>query len=268
MKNLEQRNSGTTPENQTNRKLVEYQPSLAKLQGGDPNEWRTWVDSRTPSLFKRAVRLTRDPDVAEELVQDTWTKVIANVDKFKDSVGSLNGLVGLMLDRMVVDYWRDPDRRRIVVAPPEDMTIIASKQSAPDNPEEKVIQKVTEDWLYKVIKTLAPHHREAILYDMAELSYEEIAEMTKNGSKTPIATLKSRRWQARKALRDTLRNPKSTDVKALEKTNTPKRKETKSQADQIMAMVKKGLPLGTIAAKFTITEEAVRQTIIDDSLRD
>ena len=73
-----------------------------------------WVDEFGDPLFRFALSRVNDPQVAEDLVQETFVAALAGVSRFHGKSSFLTWLIGI-LRRKIVDFHRREGRQRIAV---------------------------------------------------------------------------------------------------------------------------------------------------------
>ncbi len=73
-----------------------------------------WVRMHADSLYAYAIRRLRNPDAAEEVVQDTFLAALKNVAQFQQTGSEGAWLMGI-LKRKVIDFARKQARRELNV---------------------------------------------------------------------------------------------------------------------------------------------------------
>jgi RNA polymerase sigma-70 factor, ECF subfamily len=169
-----------------------------------------------PRAFSVALRVLRNPDDAEDAVQEAFLKVWRNFDRFEGRASFTT-----WVHRIVVNASLDLRRRQH-----------HRTESQPDGTREElgevpagVVELVTEQTpetmlgraeagalVGSALATLSPQHRQALtLREFEERSYEEIAEV----SRCPVGTVMSRLHHARRKLAEELRATLADDAQAL-----------------------------------------------------
>ena len=155
------------------------------------------------SLYRVALRLTRSPADAEDLVQDTYLKAFRAADRFEPGT-NLRAWLFTILHNTARNRARD--RARDTVAVDSDLVEQASElapaSGRAETPETVLLRQALAPELQAAIDGLPEAFRQAVwLRDVAEFSYAEIAEMLA----IPIGTVMSRISRGRRALYDALR---------------------------------------------------------------
>lgn len=190
-----------TPDDQADRDLV------AAIREGDSTAWTTLFERYQARVFTICVRMVRDRDLANDLTQDAFIKVIKGLDSF-DARAKLSTWVYRVtmnvclsklrseklrrhasLEAMASAGGRDPDRR----------TELGFAQQREPGVSEGVEQGEERQRMVNALQALSDEHRAIlVLRDGRGLEYEQIAEALE----IPVGTVRSRLFRARAALRD------------------------------------------------------------------
>lgn len=161
--------------------------SLAR--GQDEQAARALYLAHSSELFGFAVRRLGDRQLAEELVQDVFTRVWRHAADFDERRGSFRTwLYGIARNALI-----DLERRRAARPPLADHT--AEERAEAHEPVEQAVLR----WqVAAALETLTPQHREIIqLAHFGGLTLREIAERIG----VPLGTVKSRTSYAMRNLR-------------------------------------------------------------------
>jgi RNA polymerase sigma-70 factor, ECF subfamily len=145
------------------------------------------------SLYRTALRLSRDRADAEDLVQDTFLKAFRAADQFEPGT-NLRAWLFTILHNTAKNRFRD--RARDVVTVDSEMVDRAADGPPPaslalaaDTPETLLLRDTLAPALQSAIDALPEAFREAVwLRDVEEFSYAEIATMLD----VPLGTVMSR----------------------------------------------------------------------------
>jgi RNA polymerase sigma-70 factor, ECF subfamily len=151
------------------------------------------------SLYGTALRLTRDADAAQDLVQDTFLKAFRGASRFAPGTN-----LKAWLYTILHNTWRNRrrDRARSRLDFDSDAVDLAAEGAgtAPPlaaSPEEALLEGVMDEELRDALEGLPEMFREAVwMRDVEELSYQEIAAALD----VPIGTVMSRISRGRKQL--------------------------------------------------------------------
>ncbi len=159
------------------------------------------------ALYTAALRMTRNPADAEDLVQETFLKAYRAFDRYEDGT-NLRAWLYKILTNTFINSYRAAKRRpeKADVEDVEDLYLyhrIGDLQAAGvgRSAEDVVFDHFTDDEVKKAIESLPESFRIAVLLaDVEGFSYKEIAEITE----VPIGTVMSRIHRGRKALQKAL----------------------------------------------------------------
>ena len=152
------------------------------------------------SLYRTALRLTRVPSDAEDLVQDTYLKAFRAADSFRPGT-NLRAWLFTILHNTARNRARDRSRDAVTV---DSETVEQAADTAPfspdgrpTDPESLLLRNTLAPELQAAIDGLPERFREAIwLRDVEEFSYAEIARMLD----VPVGTVMSRISRGRRML--------------------------------------------------------------------
>ena len=159
------------------------------------------------SLYRAALRLTRVPADAEDLVQETYLKAFRAADSFRPGT-NLRAWLFTILHNTARNRARD--RARDTVAVDSDVVDRAADAPPPagrasgagETPESLLLRDTLAPELQAAVDDLPDAFRQAVwLRDVEELSYAEIADMLD----VPIGTVMSRISRGRRLLFDKLK---------------------------------------------------------------
>jgi len=157
------------------------------------------------SLYRTALRLTRVPADAEDLVQETYLKAFRAADSFKPGT-NLRAWLFTILHNTARNRARD--RARDAVSVDSEIVERAAEQPAAggpvETPETLLVRATLAPQLQAAIDDLPDAFRQAVwLRDVEEFSYAEIAEMLS----IPVGTVMSRISRGRRQLYEALAQP-------------------------------------------------------------
>jgi RNA polymerase sigma-70 factor, ECF subfamily len=159
------------------------------------------------SLYRAALRLTRVPADAEDLVQDTYLKAFRAADRFEPGT-NLRAWLFTILHNTARNRARDRARDTVAVDSEavDQAGDYAPATGRPETPETLLLRDMLAPELQAAIDALPEVFRQAVwLRDVEEFSYAEIADMLS----IPIGTVMSRISRGRRALYDALRDSAS-----------------------------------------------------------
>ena len=152
----------------------------------------------TFSKFLRpfALRLTKDGDDANDLVQDTLVKAFTNRDKYQDGTNLKAWLFTIMKNTFITQYQRMV-RRNTFIDTTDNLHFINSMESLQENTA--VNSFISED-IQSAMAKLDSMYRVPFMMYFEGFKYHEIAEELD----LPIGTVKNRIFMARRDLKNHL----------------------------------------------------------------
>jgi RNA polymerase sigma factor (sigma-70 family) len=154
------------------------------------------LNKLTKSLKPFALKLTRDMDDANDLLQDTMVKAFTNKDKFTDGTNLKAWLYTIMKNTFITNYQRMV-RRGTFVDTSDNLHFINSGSVIIEN---DVYGEFAMKDISKAINRLEEVYKDPFMMHFRGFKYHEIAEKLN----IPIGTVKNRIHIARKLLKDEL----------------------------------------------------------------
>lgn len=150
---------------------------------------------KTP-LRQYAYQLTKNPDDADDLTQETMLKAFSYRDKFLDATNLKGWLFTIMKNSFINNYRRVVKRNTFIDDTDNTFYLDTVAPALPNKGEEKFVLKDIE----KAIEQLPHDLKNTFMLNYTGFKYHEIAEMLN----IPIGTVKTRIFMARKALKTKL----------------------------------------------------------------
>jgi RNA polymerase sigma-70 factor (ECF subfamily) len=156
------------------------------------------------ALHRTALRMTRNENEAEDLVQETFLKAYRFWDKFEEGSNCRAWLFKIMTNIFINNYRAKSRTPQVVDLQDVDDDFLFGQLSAlgpSENPEQHFFAKVFDDDVKKAIEELPEDFRLVVVLSFLDgFSYEEIAEI----AGLQIGTVKSRLHRGRKLLQKSL----------------------------------------------------------------
>jgi RNA polymerase sigma-70 factor (ECF subfamily) len=158
-----------------------------------------------PSLYGAAMRLTRNPSDAEDLVQETYLRAFRGFGGFTEGT-NLKAWLYRILTNQFINTYRKKQREPQIVEGPDDLDewYLYDKlggRSVEVSAETEVLDQIPDADVKAALESLPENFRiPVLLADVEGFSYKEIAEIME----TPIGTVMSRLHRGRKALEKAL----------------------------------------------------------------
>lgn len=166
------------------------------------------------ALYGMALRMTRNTEDAQDLVQDTYLKAVRNLDRYREE-GSCKAWLFRILTNTYIDRYRRARRAPDEIEFDDEGTTGLYDRfetdpgpaglPAPSASEdlETYLARFVDDEVKAAIDAVPEVFREAILLrDLEGFSYQEIANLLE----VPIGTVMSRLFRGRRLLKERLRD--------------------------------------------------------------
>ncbi len=158
-----------------------------------------------PSLYGAALRLTRNPADAEDLIQEAFLRAFRGFAGFQEGT-NLKAWLYRILTNSFINAYRKKQREPVTVEGPDDVDEWylfdrLGSRSVEASAETEVLDRIPDEDVKKALEDLPEGFRMAVLLaDVEGFSYKEIAEILD----IPIGTVMSRLHRGRRALERTL----------------------------------------------------------------
>jgi len=173
----------------------------------DPADFARDAMPLMPALYAAALRMTRNPADAEDLVQETYLKAYRAYDTFREGT-NLKAWMYRILTNTYINGYRARQRRpdETDLDDVEDLYLyrrVGGEAGATlgRSAEDELLDLFSEQEVKEAVESLPDHYRlPVLLADVEGFSYKEIAEILD----VPIGTVMSRLHRGRKALQKAL----------------------------------------------------------------
>jgi RNA polymerase sigma-70 factor (ECF subfamily) len=157
-----------------------------------------------PNLYSAALRLTRNPSDAEDLVQEAYLRAYRGFGGFEEGT-NLRAWMYRILTNTFINAYRKKQREPITVQDDEieDWYLYdrLGASGVEASAESEVLDRLPDEDVQRALEALPEGFRMAVLLaDVEGFSYKEIAEILA----VPIGTVMSRLHRGRKALQKAL----------------------------------------------------------------
>ena len=176
----------------------------------DKEAQQRFADEAMPlldQLYGGALRMTRNPQDAEDLVQETYLKAYKNFDSFTPGTNLKAWLYRIMTNTYINTYRKK--QRRPLVTSADDVTdnqlytSSSHDSTGLESAEVEALKAMPNSKISEALNALNEDYRMVVYYaDVEGLAYKEIAEVLD----IPMGTVMSRLHRGRKQLRGMLKD--------------------------------------------------------------
>ena len=183
----------------------------------------------TSQLYSAALRYTKNPHDAQDLVQDTYAKAFTSFHQFEPGTNLKAWLYRILTTTFINNYRKDQRRPLISGSELEDWQIADASSHTSNlgkSAEDEVLENIADKDVKDALAQMPEEFRMAVyLSDVEGFSYKEIAEIME----VPTGTVMSRLHRGRKLLRESLATyAKERGFSTESKTSKPENGGAKS----------------------------------------
>lgn len=158
-------------------------------------------------LYGGALRMTRNPADAEDLVQETYVKAYQAFNSFSEGTNLTAWLYRIMTNTYINSYRkkkRQPTQQSSEDVTDHQLLATSSHESVGlESAEVEALKNLPNQRIAQAMNDLSEDYRMVVYYaDVEGLAYKEIAEIMG----TPLGTVMSRLHRGRKQLREALKD--------------------------------------------------------------
>lgn len=180
---------------------------VAQARGGDPAAFERLALLHKDRIYNYVLRMIGDATDAEDLTQEVFLRAFLHIRSFRGAA-SFSTWLYRIASNICVDALRQRRRvetRTVNLDAPLDTGDDEVSRQVPDNsptPDQALQNRELHGKIQEAIASLSDKLREVVvLYDIMGVPYEEISQIVG----CPLGTVKSRLFNARMQLRDTLK---------------------------------------------------------------
>lgn len=174
--------------------------AIARVLAGDKQQFAVLVSRYQSSLYRHAVSMVLDHDVAADMVQDAFVRAYSRLSTCRDH-DRFRAWIFQMLRNRCLDYLKDVRRRNVPLDRALDI------EDSAEEPVGRMERVRLRGEIAQALDRLPDAQREAFLmHYIEELPYETMADVLG----ASVSALKMRVLRAREALSEALRSKNVT----------------------------------------------------------
>jgi RNA polymerase sigma-70 factor (ECF subfamily) len=175
---------------------------LKKARDLDPDSLGLIYDAFSPGLFRYAMRLLGDSDVAEDCVADTFSRYLAALHVGHGPDNHLQAYLYRIAHNWITDFYR----RNSPVMVELNESLQMEEQQKPEN---RLSEEIQKQQIRLALRALTPDQRQVvILRFIEEWSTEEVALTLQK----PIGAIKALQHRGLEAMRNFLRSDEKVSL--------------------------------------------------------
>ncbi len=162
-----------------NKKIKDFE-LVNQFIAGDESSIEVLINRHKSRVYTYILLIVKDKQLAEDIFQDTFIKVIKSLQKGKyQEKGIFVSWVVRIAHNLIIDYYRKEKNLKTFSNDDKEVDIFNSQRFTDGNIEDELIQSQISRDLRKLIDELPDDQKEVILLrHYGELSFKEIAEQT------------------------------------------------------------------------------------------
>jgi RNA polymerase sigma factor (sigma-70 family) len=152
---------------------------ITQYRNGNEAAFDLLVDRYKSKVYTTIFLIVKDQDVAEDLLQDVFVKVVHTIhaDKYNEE-GKFQPWVMRIAHNLAIDYFRKAKRQPTILLE-DGSNLFNSMRFAEQSSEELRIKEETLDLVRKLIEELPEAQKEVVIMrHYLDMSFQEIAEQT------------------------------------------------------------------------------------------
>lgn len=158
----------------------------------------------TDQLYSAALRYTKNPEDARDLVQDTYLKAFTSFHQFEEGTNLRAWLYRVLTTTFINSYRKGQRQPQIAQTELEDWQLARAQSHTSDlgkSAEAQALESLPDTDIKRALQEIPEEFRMVVyLADVEGFSYKEIAEIVD----APAGTVMSRLHRGRKQLREKL----------------------------------------------------------------
>lgn len=197
--------TSNSPRENASESSLEDDVLVKKAKGGDEQAYKKLVDKYERALYFHILKMVKDREQVEDLVQEAFVKAFDNLNTYSNSYAFSTWLYRIATNN-TIDYLRKKKLKTLSIDKPMKTKDGEMEMQLPDesaSTDRGIIKKQRKQIVQNAIDDLPEKYRKVIeLRHMEEKSYQEIAEVLDK----PLGTVKAHIFRARELLYKALKD--------------------------------------------------------------
>ncbi len=163
-----------------------------KFIEGDKDSIEVLINRHKNRVYTYILLIVKDHQLAEDVFQDTFIKVIKSLQKGKyQEKGIFVSWVVRIAHNLIIDHFRKSKHLKTYSSDDNEMDVFNIKKLSDDSIEDVIINDQIADDVRKLVDLLPDEQKEVImLRHYGELSFKEIAEQTEVSINTALGRMR------------------------------------------------------------------------------
>ncbi len=187
-----------------NVQLLSDQQLLNSYLSGDQSAISQLIEKYRRRVTEYIRMMVKDRDVADDIFQDTFIKVIRTIDsgRYVDN-GKFLSWVLRIAHNQVIDHFRQKKQSNKVNEADAGFDILNTLRFSERTVEDDIVENQIEEQIRAMVESLPDEQREVVkMRYYAGLSFKEIAEMTGVGINTALGRMRYALINLRKMMKE------------------------------------------------------------------
>ncbi len=205
--NSQNSQASESPRENPSESSLEDDVLVKKAVGGNEKAYKKLVDKYERALYFHILKMIKDREQVEDLVQETFVKAFDNLNTYSTNYAFSTWLYRIATNH-TIDYLRKKKLKTLSIDEPMKTKDGEMEMQLPDESagtDRNIIRKQRQKIVQNAIDNLPEKYRKVIeLRHMEEKSYKEIADVLD----LPLGTVKAHIFRAREMLYKALKDKK------------------------------------------------------------
>lgn len=177
---------------------------IRRTRQGDTEAFTPLVEKYHPRLYTHIHRRVKDAEIAKDLTQETWLKVLRSIQSYRGTA-ALSSWLYRIAENVCMDYFRK-QKARGDIQPLDDIEEHHIRETSPC-PSQEVLRQELHVHLKNALDYLTQSRREVfVLYYLHDLPIKAIAGRLKRSEGTIKTHLRNARLHLQESLTPYLKN--------------------------------------------------------------